>query len=802
MKFLQLFDFKISRYERPNDAWVCGRKDSCEACPLGPDRKGNCRATADCRPRREGDRWQCTRTDTRGGKCASGPRPDGSCCNPIPPCVPQRSVRARRGVAVLLAVAATLGAVLLALGLRARDQVFNPGPRTAHHSSTDITCASCHTAAQISSTEWLEAAFSKKNAHADSMRCLVCHSLGNAPTQPHSLDPKARALLTAKARARPPGGDVPLALQAASFLGGPPVGADGTLACATCHREHHGRSFDLKKLSDASCQACHASTFASLARGHPQFTGYPAERRTRIEFDHAGHLNKYFQKLDQPPQCSDCHVPDAANRSMLVKGFEANCRACHLESITRPGAKGIAVLRIPGFDRKFLETEAATLGAWPADADGDITPFMQVLLAGDANVAKAIAALKGVDLLDLSGAAPETRAAARQLAWGVKELFADLIVSGQETMKKRLGDAPTAAIGQLPAESLNAFTQAGWWPDLLAEVAAHRAGQKLPGLGVAAAPAPAPAKTAPPPAAAAPTAPAATDDILDDAPAKPAAAPAAAPAVAEDILGGDDILTSDQQPAEPAANTVALAGAQTPAAQPADDDIIDDAPAKPAPAPAKVAAKPADDSLGDDIIDDQAAAAPAKKAEPEQARAPERVAPEKWVSAGGWHVAPNDFSLNYRATGHGDPFLQAWLDLGAARATTAAAQETFKQLGANGSCLKCHSVDRAAGESRMVNWKAKAPMPHMHEFTKFSHGAHYNSVNGQSCQTCHHLDAGAKYTAAFGANVNPAQFESNFRQLTVSDCARCHTAKIVGNSCQLCHNYHVGEFMPTKLTGN
>ena len=743
MKLLQLFDFKISRYERPNDGWVCGRKDSCESCPLGPDRKGNCRATADCQPRREGDRWQCTRADTRGGKCTDGPRPDGSCCNPIPPCVPQRSVRSQRGVAVLLAVSLTLGGVLLALGLRERDEIFNPGPRTAHHASTDINCASCHTSAQISSTEWLQAAFSKKNAHADSMRCLVCHSLGANPTQPHSLDPKVRAELTAKAKARPVLGSAPIAIKTAAFLGGPPMGADGNLACATCHREHHGRDFNLKKLSNESCQSCHVTKFQSFAQGHPQFTGFPAERRTRIEFDHSGHLNKYFKKLDKMPQCSDCHVPDAANRAMLVRGFEANCRVCHLESITRPGAKGIAVLRIPGFDRKFLETQSSSLGAWPADADGEITPFMKILLAGDANVAKAMTALKGTDLLDLSNATPEARAAAEQLAWGVKELFADLIVSGQETIKKRLGESPAAAVGQLPAESMNAFTQADWWPDLLAEVAAHRAGQKIPGHAATVAP------------------------VAVTEPAKVEAAPAAAKAAATDDIIGDDAP-----------------------------------PAKPAAAPA-AAAKPADDSIGDEIGDDKVAATPAKKSEPAKASAPERVAPEKWVSAGGWHVAQNEFSLNYRATGHGDAFLQAWLELGAARASGAAAQETFKQLGESASCLKCHSVDRTASDTRMVNWKANAPAAHMHKFVKFSHGAHYNSVNGQSCQTCHHLDTGAKYTDAFGANnVDPTKFASSFRQLGVNDCARCHTEKIVGNNCQLCHNYHIGEFMPTKLTGN
>lgn len=757
MKILQLFDFKTSRYERPNEGWVCGSKDSCEACPLGPDRKGNCRATAECKPRREDDRWHCTRTDTRGGKCPDGPRPDGSCCKPIPTCVPQRSVRAQRGIAVLLAVSLTLGAILLALGLKARDEIFNPGPRTAHHASADINCASCHTSAQMSSSDWLEAAFSKTNAHADSLRCLVCHSLGANPTQPHSLPPAQRAQLTAKAQARANPDNAPLAIKAAAFLGDPPMGVDGNLACATCHREHHGREFNLKKLSDASCQTCHATKFESFNNGHPQFTNFPAVRRTRLEFDHAAHLNKYFNKAGKAFQCSDCHVPDAANRAMLVRGFETNCSSCHQDTIMRPGSKGTPVLRIPGIDRKFLEARGATLGDWPADADGPLTPFMKILLAGDPATSKAMTALQGVDLLDLSAASPDVIAAAEQLAWGVKELYADMIISGHDALKKRLGEKFALNLGQLPAELMNAFTQADWWPNLLIEVAAHRAGKKLPGHAVAVA--------------------AATTK-----PVEPVATPTAAKSG-----GDDDILGGDEKPAKPAA-------------KPADDDILG-GDEKPAAKPAQPAKAADDDIIGDEIPAAGAKGAAAPKVEAAIA-APARVAPEKWVSAGGWHVSPNEFSINYRATGHADAFLKSWLELGAARAADAPARQVFKEIAESASCMKCHSVDATSDRALAVNWKSGAPKPHDHTFVKFSHGAHYNSGVGANCQGCHKLDASVNYTAAFKDNFDPSKFVSGFRQLQQNDCSRCHSAKVVGNSCQLCHAYHIGEFMPTKPSEN
>ncbi|MEI6283455.1 MAG: hypothetical protein WCP82_12200, partial [Alphaproteobacteria bacterium] len=76
MKRLQPFDFKSSQYERPNQDWVCGRKDCGDACALGPDARGGCRTTSECRPRKDGARWFCTRPDSRGGKCPDGPLPE------------------------------------------------------------------------------------------------------------------------------------------------------------------------------------------------------------------------------------------------------------------------------------------------------------------------------------------------------------------------------------------------------------------------------------------------------------------------------------------------------------------------------------------------------------------------------------------------------------------------------------------------------------------------------------------------------------------------------------------------------
>jgi hypothetical protein len=754
MKRLQPFDFKSSNYERPNQEWVCGRKDCGDACPLGPDLKGNCRATAECHPRKDGDRWFCTRTDARGGKCPDGPRPDGSCCRPVPPCVPRRSVRARRRITVLLVSALTLGGVFLALGHPKRDNFFNPGPLTAAHASGAANCALCHTAAQVSGEEWLKGAFTKSGAHSDSQLCLNCHNLGPRSGEPHSLAPAVLALLTKKIT----GAAAPRLAAAEEIV---PTDSANQLACATCHQEHHGRDADLTKIADASCQVCHVKQFASFASGHPGFDKYPYTRRTRIEFDHAAHIGTYFPdaakkpgQTPPPTQCNDCHTTAPDNRLMLTKGFAANCAACHLDNITKPGGKGLAVFGIPGLDKKSIDAKTTGIGQWPADADGELTPFMRQLLASDPKTSPALAALKGTDLTNLTNAKQETLDAAAQLAWAVKGLFADLITKGHDSLNSRL---PVAALGQLPPESVKAFTQPGWWPDLLAEVADHSAGK--------------------PPAKAATL-------VAPPTPVAAASAPVAKPATTDDILGGDDILATAPKPA-PAAS------------------------AKPA---------AADDLLGgDDILAGPTPSAPgtAKPSAPPVPKVPTPVAPEKWAAAGGWHVSPADFTLRYKPAGHADAFLQAWLDLTATTATEndSAARAIFTEIAAASSCVKCHSVDNApaspgkgataVGTALLVNWRAAAPAPQLHTFTKFSHGTHFALLDQHGCQTCHQLApaaAGVSYTVAFKDNHDPAKFSSSFQRLNQATCAQCHVERGAGTSCLLCHNYHVGDFAPAKVT--
>ena len=95
--------FKQNRYERPNQEWVCGRAAEGRACPLGPDERGNCRATGECAPAKKGDRWFCTadRSARRQVRKGAASRMV-TCSHPIPPCQPVPSLRRARGSLVWL----------------------------------------------------------------------------------------------------------------------------------------------------------------------------------------------------------------------------------------------------------------------------------------------------------------------------------------------------------------------------------------------------------------------------------------------------------------------------------------------------------------------------------------------------------------------------------------------------------------------------------------------------------------------------------------------------------------------------
>ena len=755
-KPLDPLGFKQNRYERPNQDWICGRASEGRPCPLGPDKHGNCRATGQCIPARKGDRWICTRSEADGGKCAEGPLPRGECSHPIPPCQPVRSLRRVRGIVVWMVLALTIGALLLLFGTAFRRSWMNPGELTNAHATSAAKCSDCHSIDKASQHASIAGIGSLgKRPLADSALCLKCHSLGDQPLNSHGADSVALTALDQKLQKA--AGSVqssPILKVSRAINGLDPHSTQ--IACLTCHQEHHGRAFNLKLLSNAQCQTCHSVQFASLEKGHPDFSDYPYQRRTRMYFDHTSHLQDHFAKNKDkaPDSCQACHVTDPSGRFMQVKSFEVTCAACHSAQIQGEGmtVKGVAFFTVPGIDLETLTAKGISIGEWPKFADGKITPFMEMLLNRDPVTRMALQALHDVDLLDLSKATPSQIAATEKLAWGAKNLLFNLILEGQgyllDQMKSQMPSAgklmPSGLSGEI-SRSVLLGAQKEWMPNLLSEVANYRKGSKQP---------PVEHPTPPTPVSA-------------PVPQKPAGE-------TESLLGGED-LTSAQSP--------------TPtASKPKDEDLAGGEPLEPSPQespPAEAVTQPTESS-------------PALEAKPA----------EEWTAAGGWYRPQDSFTIFYRPSGHADPFLAAWLTATAEMsAGSEVARDSFQKLAdpqAPGLCMKCHTADRTSA-AITVNWLPTHLEPNVHSFTVFKHTSHFSLIGDKGCQTCHVLNPKSDYARYFKidnaeANRDPHRFESNFNPLTKAQCVQCHKPKVAGDACLLCHQYHTGTFA-AKLVG-
>ncbi len=488
MKRLQSFDFNRSPYQRVSDQWVCGYAAEGRPCRLGPTAKGRCQSQGECEPRHDGKEWLCTRSEALGGPCEEGPGRDGRCCNQRPPCVPQASLRRKRGKVTFWATALTVAVAALVLGTQLRDRAFDPGPVIQGHGEVG-DCGTCHVAFDGGPAAWLKAAVRPDDPHGDSKKCVACHDRGRHSTHPHNLAPAVLEQHSKTITANTPQSRPSWMIALRDSVFDLPEQAEDALACATCHKEHRGAQFDATEVADARCQTCHAVKFSSFSEGHPPFDRYPYLRRTRLAFDHESHFNRNFaeSKVKNPPQtCASCHVPDASGRYMEVKPFNETCVACHRKDIQGEGlagTKGIPVFALPELDLEILKEKGIDVGQWPeyAIAQG-LSPFMLMMLSGQPGLEIDLALVQRLELNDLTEAKEGELRAVQRVAWAIKDLLYDIVVTGAETVRARVElslnrnlDADIAAqlIAQMPLDVMRS-AQRDWFPALKQEVEDQR----------------------------------------------------------------------------------------------------------------------------------------------------------------------------------------------------------------------------------------------------------------------------------------------------------------------------------------
>lgn len=821
---LQQFGYKESHYERPNQRWVCGRLAEGRPCHVGPDKRGRCMARAECTPIRRGDRWECTRPAGRGGKCDDGPGPDGACCKAVTPCQPVRSIRAKRGVFAFWLAAITAAAIGVILFSDARMRYIEPG-RLSHahaHIQEDMhakSCAVCHVSGVPEEADanaslpdrWLGAAITAgPHAVTDSDNCLMCHS-----RSPGFADP------VHVYHAHGVGHDTLTALAAdnehprSESLRTRRVHSDGLrLACSTCHKEHQGRAHRLNHMDNESCQACHRMRFDDFANDHPSFDTYPYTRRPGIVFDHRAHRDKYYPQNAAAFACAECHEMDEHGRQMVSVNYDNACSACHHTDFKAFGTTNVAFLQLPRLDTMTLTDFARDsadnpwLGDWPdtfvKGSDG-LAPFLRVLLSAEPDIAAAITAIetdKNVKLRDLRKATDAQKADTVRIAWAIKALLHDLAAKGHAELRRRieaalgvtLTDAEFAEmVAGLPPEAVR-IAAANWFPDLNTHVPIHRSGGALPDRPAVKPPTPPKPKL---PDAEKLEGDALFDDTDEDPPKKQQADPDAllddSPAAGEG--DGDDLLNPDDD------DDLLNGGGGDELLDDGgggDDDLLDDGGLLDDTADKPT---PKQDPLLDDddgLLDDTGGKTSAAPTPPPTPRPPPPPPPtEQHVSAGGWYVNNRAFALNYKPSGHANRVLRAWLDVtrrGAA-ADHAASRAMFDALRRDAAalCVKCHSVERTAGEFT-VNWRAQRHDPAVRNFTRFSHKPHLALPTLKDCDACHRptgtLDIKEVYRSSLDPYARTAE-QIGFRKVQKQDCASCHQPKLAGDSCLQCHHYHV-----------
>lgn len=792
---LQTGNQQALRYERPNRRWVCGRLAEGRPCHGGPTQEGRCRGGFECEPRRDGDRWQCTRSPKAGGLCANGPLPNGQCCQPIELCAPVRSLRVRRGRAARWLVLAVIGVMASIVGGTSLRPWVSPGPISFHHAMVE-DCTACHATFGAGPIAWVHKAFAPSDPAAEARQCTVCHALGTDSLAAHNLRPTQLAALRTAADRKKLTAPVPgrLALALALF----PVSEahQSELACRTCHTEHGGVNGQLTKMSDQLCQSCHSVRFASLADGHPEFDHYPYERRTRIIFDHALHYGRHFDEskakgLPVPNACADCHQLESTGKLEDVQPFAQTCASCHLGDIRGEAVghiPGLPVIVVPALDIKTLAQHGGTAGEWPGYADGQLSRTMWMLIGADPAIAKDFATLGPIGLDDLSQASPEQRAAAERIAWAIKEFLYDALVEGAPALEKRLTQAfgpgldhaaMASMLSGLPQQVLLDAAK-NWFPHLLTEVPRHRAGEPMVVTAVL------PHSEA-------------TESSSASAPATPPPPAPAAPARAEDhgdiLGGGSDILGSATAPSSGGTTSSSEGKGQG-----GDQENIlgggDILGAAASPAPKSPGAADQGNILGGgDILGGGSAPVAPAPPLPTVQRESKPLDAETWSRYGGWYRV--DYTIYYRPIGHEDAFMRSWLDATAPHVRPDYAGWVFLDMiatDAPGQCAKCHSVDEGiAAGAHVVNWLPRRLDPDRRDFTTFAHAPHIGAKGDEDCRTCHDMKAGADVLSTYKQD-DPLRFAAGFEPLSRKVCATCHVDGKASASCTDCHNYHVGVF--------
>lgn len=790
----------------PNRRWVCGYERIGLACAEGPSENGVCcqnrpgRVPAPVAPSERSA--VCERNCSCATHCQlAGLRkhPQLPSHHELGPCVPQRTAWFSRQTIALNVAILTAGILLLCMALPQRESVFVPGVLTQKHSQilgnrlVSERCSLCHPNSHTR----------EAGLHFQDELCMRCHEshMSDASLRsPHDLTASQLQSL---------GGIWKHNAVGASEVGLPVAKkiADRETSCATCHKEHHGATFDLTSLSDASCQACHQVQFASLSQGHPEFENYPYRTNRRLAFDHAAHEQMHFATKGQEFSCAVCHVDQHKSGEVgsvfRTVGFETACGNCHNQAIKAASVNGWAVLQTPSIEGAAATEPQSVLSDWPATArfgfEGEISVVARILLLQDSDAAQALRELpKPGKLQDIRDPLARRRVG-RLLAAGFRRLVADVASRGQAAWKERLIYAAETTFGRklfAAEERMITELSAGLPPDLFRQMEAQWFGGPSSIAEKNFSPRNAPFSNAAGPFHTV----SASDESL------PENSDLLAPKPAQDLSSDDELLLGT------------------------DDELLS----------------------GEELLGESGVLGNQSDSTASSGMAKLRASVH--VVAGGWYLDSELLTLYYMPRGHADRTLAAWTEF-VARLDSAASRAPMQEDASSwgdpvsreghgalrwdagqvvpGGCTQCHLLEQhpvlaqppvpiAQHRSEAVpasdawsSWKSVARPHGVRPFTKFDHSPHLTLPSLSDCRFCHvsaersedsltkDRDSLGKVWERLQEDTPSADWQlrrdaacqyldAEFSSMNLGQCSACHRAGGASQACTQCHNYHVG----------
>lgn len=806
----------------PSSPYQCGFNDIGVRCIPGPTEDGQCCQSTHDVCKGEDSCNGCTlkeKCDIAGKKQCCGENQAS-----FKACIPIKSHWYSRNVLALNLAILAGGLLLVCMALPTRERFFVPGSLSRSHTQilentlVSDRCSLCHPSAHGNATQ-----------PTQDQLCMNCHNShmpDASKSMPHDLTQDQFAkLISFRDKQSSKTDSHPIELQQTK--------------CAQCHIEHHGSEQDLKALTDARCQSCHADQFKSFSSGHPEFSNFPSIVPRHIAFDHRSHLEKYYAQKGSAFDCKTCHELDPENQTKILRtaSFEAVCASCHQEPMRASMSDGWAVLQLPSLNDADLRAGGEQLNPWPSGAlygyDGKLTLPMRLLLSADESLQKSLLLFPDGDLSKVRPRDVQQQAAARDIARGFRQLLRDTANEGQEAWKVRLTTVATKALGRTPnadEQKLIRNMIAGLPPDLFRQADVlwfdqrNRALSSVEKQGVMSL--------------------VSTQDLLLDDSKKP-----------QDNEDADSLLRG--------ASTEGLnyknqAAGKTPAA----NQVQAQAPPKatnhptlsipstqsfelqrtPPKAtnnqvtPTKTELLGGDDGdlSADELLKSPSSgstnkptqvpsangsAAPTKDSKPSSAGAV-KLAAKKQIAEGGWYLDSQLYTVKYMPTGHADSVVAAWIQFAALVDSTSVsnAQSTTDQgipswhipnwkpgSEAVGGCTECHLLPTTSSFTAGIDdWRAKKPSL-AKSFTKFNHKPHTTLAVTSDCKHCHRFyttqsQRFAEIEKSTGEALNrfvryqksQQHFQCEFTAIEKSQCNACHRSGGAAEGCTQCHNYHVG----------